>query len=162
IEEVRQHFQDAARRSLKAGFQVIEIHAAHGYLLHEFLSPLSNQREDEYGGTLEHRMRFLLEVVDAVRLVWPEELPLFARISASDWSEGGLTVSDSVQIARALKAHGVDLIDASSGGNVATAQIPLAPGYQVPFAERIRHEAEMATGPVGLITDARQANAIIG
>ena len=162
IEEVRQHFQDAARRSLKAGFQVIEIHAAHGYLLHEFLSPLSNHREDEYGGALENRMRFLLEVVDAVRLVWPEEFPLFVRISASDWTEGGLTVSESVQIARALKAHGVDLIDASSGGNVATAQIPLAPGYQVPFAERIRQEAEIATGAVGLITEARQANAIIG
>jgi 2,4-dienoyl-CoA reductase-like NADH-dependent reductase (Old Yellow Enzyme family) len=161
IEEVRQHFQDAARRSLQAGFQVIEIHAAHGYLLHEFLSPLSNHRDDEYGGTLENRMRFLLEVVDAVRLVWPEALPLFVRLSASDWTEGGLTIADSVQIAQALKGHRVDLIDVSSGGNVATARIPLAPGYQVPFAERIRQEAEMATGAVGLITDARQANEII-
>jgi 2,4-dienoyl-CoA reductase-like NADH-dependent reductase (Old Yellow Enzyme family) len=162
IAEVRQHFQDAARRSLEAGFQVIEIHAAHGYLLHEFLSPLSNHREDEYGGTLDNRMRFLLEVVDAVRLVWPEELPLFVRISASDWTEGGLTISDSVEIARALKGHSVDLVDASSGGNVAKAEIPLGPGYQVPFAEQIRREAEMATGAVGLITEARQANQIIG
>jgi 2,4-dienoyl-CoA reductase-like NADH-dependent reductase (Old Yellow Enzyme family) len=162
IAEIVQHFQDAARRALSAGFQVIEIHGAHGYLLHEFLSPLSNHRDDEYGGTLTKRMRFLLEVVDAIRQVWPEEFPLFVRLSASDWTEGGLTIADSVQIARELKKHGVDLIDASSGGNVATANIPLAPGYQVPFAEHLRREAAIATGAVGLITDAEQANEIIG
>ncbi len=161
MDEIKQHFQDAARRSLAAGFQVIEIHAAHGYLLHEFLSPLSNLRDDEYGGSLEHRMRFLLEVVDAVRQVWPEEYPLFVRISASDWTEGGLSIAESVHIARELKQHHVDLIDVSSGGNVATASIPLGPGYHVPFAERIRQEADIATGAVGLITEAQHANAVI-
>jgi 2,4-dienoyl-CoA reductase-like NADH-dependent reductase (Old Yellow Enzyme family) len=161
IAEVVQHFQDAARRALAAGFQVIEIHGAHGYLIHEFLSPLSNQRDDEYGGNLENRMRFLLEVTDAVRAVWPDSLPLFVRLSATDWTEGGLTIEDTIQIARELKKHRVDLIDASSGGNVATAQIPLAPNYQVPFAERIRNEANIDTGAVGLITEPQQANEII-
>jgi 2,4-dienoyl-CoA reductase-like NADH-dependent reductase (Old Yellow Enzyme family) len=161
IAEVVQHFQDAARRALVAGFQVIEIHGAHGYLIHEFLSPLSNQREDEYGGDLNNRMRFLLEVTDAIRAVWPDSLPLFVRLSATDWTEGGLTIEDTVQIARELKKHRVDLIDASSGGNVATAQIPLAPNYQVPFAERIRNEANIDTGAVGLITEPQQANEII-
>jgi 2,4-dienoyl-CoA reductase-like NADH-dependent reductase (Old Yellow Enzyme family) len=161
ISEVVQHFQDAARRALASGFQVVEIHGAHGYLIHEFLSPLSNQREDEYGGDLNNRMRFLLEVTDAVREVWPDSLPLFVRLSATDWTEGGLTIEETVQIARELKKHGVDLIDASSGGNVATAQIPIAPNYQVPFAERIRNEANVDTGAVGLITEPRQANELI-
>jgi 2,4-dienoyl-CoA reductase-like NADH-dependent reductase (Old Yellow Enzyme family) len=159
--EITQAFQEATRRSLAAGFQVIELHAAHGYLFHEFLSPLSNHRDDEYGGSLENRMRFLLEVVDAVRPLLPEAFPLLVRISASDWTEGGLTIADSVQIARALKNHQVDLIDVSSGGNAAAATIPLSPGYQVPFAEQIRREADIATGTVGLITDAHHANEII-
>ncbi len=161
IAEVVQHFQDAARRALAAGFQVIEIHAAHGYLIHEFLSPLSNARDDEYGGNLHRRMRFLLEVVDAIREVWPGSLPLFVRISATDWTEDGLTIEDSIQIARELKKHGVDLIDVSSGGNVANAKVPAAPNYQVPFAERIRNEANIDTGAVGLISEPQQANEII-
>jgi len=161
IAEVIQHFQQATQRALKAGFQVIEIHAAHGYLFHEFLSPLSNQRDDEYGGSLANRMRFLIETTDAIRSVWPEELPLLVRISASDWTEGGLTIADSVEIARTLKAHGVDLIDASSGGNVATARIPTAPNYQVPFAAQIRQEAGLATAAIGLITEPKQANKIV-
>ncbi|GHO86944.1 oxidoreductase [Dictyobacter formicarum] len=126
IAEIVQHFQNAAQRALAAGFQVIEIHAAHGYLLHEFLSPLSNHRDNEYGGTLANRLRFLVEVVDATRQVWPEALPLFVRLSASNWTEGGLNIAESVQIARELKKHQVDLIDTSSGGNVATANIPLS------------------------------------
>src|SRR5579875_1849555 len=161
IVEVTRHFQDAARRALEAGFEVIELHAAHGYLLHEFLSPLSNQRSDEYGGSLEHRMRLLIEVVDAIRRVWPDALPLFVRISSSEWTEGGFDLEESVQVARTLKSHGVDLIDASSGGNIATAQVPSTPGYQVPFAEHIRNEANVNTGAVGLITDPHQANEII-
>ena len=161
IAEVTQHFQDATRRALQARFDIIEIHAAHGYLLHQFLSPLSNFRNDEYGGSLENRMRFLLEVTDAIREMLPEELPLLVRISATDWTEGGLTIDDSVEIARALKQHGVDLIDTSSGGNVAKARIAPYPGYQVPFAEQIRREAEIATGAVGLITEPQQANEII-
>lgn len=161
IAEVVQHFQDAAQRALEAGFEVIELHGAHGYLIHEFLSPLSNQREDEYGGSPENRQRFLLEVVDATRKVWPKELPLFVRLSASDWSEGGLTIEDTVQIARALKEHDVDLVDASSGGNVATAKIALGPGYQVPFAAQVRNEAGIMSGAVGLITEPEQANQII-
>lgn len=161
IAEIVRAFRRAAQRALHAGFQVIEIHAAHGYLLHEFLSPLSNTREDEYGGSLANRMRFLIEVVDAIREVWPDELPLFVRLSASDWTEGGLTIKDSIEIARVLKQHGVDLIDASSGGNVATAKIPTRPGYQVPFAEQIRREADIPTAAVGLITEPQQANAII-
>jgi 2,4-dienoyl-CoA reductase-like NADH-dependent reductase (Old Yellow Enzyme family) len=161
IAEVVEHFQTATRRALKAGFQIFEVHAAHGYLLHQFLSPLSNQRTDEYGGSLENRQRFLLEVVDAIRQVVPEELPVFARISATDWVEGGLTLEESVEVARALKEHGVDLVDTSTGGNVATAQIPMAPNYQVPFAERIRSESGIATGAVGIITEPAQANEII-
>ncbi len=160
IAQVVQSFQQAAQRAVKAGFQVIELHGAHGYLIHEFLSPLSNLRTDEYGGNLTNRMRFLLEVVDATRAILPEGLPLFVRLSSSDWTEGGLTIDDTVAIARELKQHGVDLIDASSGGNIATARIPLQPGYQVPFAEQIKREAEIATGAVGLITEAQQANDI--
>lgn len=161
IGEVVQHFQDAARRALKAGFQVIEIHAAHGYLVHEFLSPLSNKRQDKYGGSLSNRMRILTEIVDAIRAVLPDELPLVVRISASDWTEGGLTIEDSVEIARELKKHEVDLIDVSSGGNVASAKIPLSPGYQVPFANAIRNEAQIATGAIGLITEPAHANEIL-
>ena len=161
ISEVVQSFRVAAKRALKAGFQVIELHGAHGYLFHEFLSPLSNHRTDEYGGSLRNRMRFLLETADAVREVWPAELPLFARLSATDWTEGGLTIVDSVEIAQTLKGHGVDLIDVSSGGNVSTAKVPVAPGYQVPFAEQIRRESGVATAAVGLITGPEQANEII-
>ena len=129
--------------------------------MHEFLSPLSNHRDDEYGGTLTNRMRLLLAVVDAIRNVWPSTLPLFVRLSASDWTEGGLDIEESVHIASALKSHEVDLVDASSGGNVPDAPIPLAPGYQVPFAERIRKQAHIATGAVGRITDPQQADAIV-
>ena len=155
-------FAHAARRALSAGFRVVELHAAHGYLFHEFLSPVSNQRSDEYGGSLENRTRFLRETVRAVRGVWPTELPLFVRISATDWlPEGGWDVAQSAALARELKPLGVDLIDCSSGGNVPRAAIPLEPGYQVPFAERIRAEAGIPTGAVGLITEARQADAIV-
>jgi 2,4-dienoyl-CoA reductase-like NADH-dependent reductase (Old Yellow Enzyme family) len=163
VEEIRQvvtSFQQAARRALQAGFEVIELHGAHGYLIHEFLSPLSNQRTDAYGGSLAKRMRFLLEVVDAIREVWPEHLPLFVRLSAIDWVEGGVTIQDTVKVAQELKKHGVDLVDTSSGGN-AQAHIPLKPGYQVPFAEQIRREAGIPTAAVGLITDPQQANAIV-
>jgi 2,4-dienoyl-CoA reductase-like NADH-dependent reductase (Old Yellow Enzyme family) len=154
-------FRLAARRALKAGFDLVEIHAAHGYLIHEFLSPLSNQRTDKYGGSFENRIRFMLEVAEAVRLVWPEHLPLFVRISATDWAEGGWTLEESVELARQLKQRGVDLIDTSSGALVPHAQIPVGPGYQVPFAARIRREAQIATAAVGLITDPAQANSII-
>jgi 2,4-dienoyl-CoA reductase-like NADH-dependent reductase (Old Yellow Enzyme family) len=154
-------FAHAARRALAAGFRIAEIHGAHGYLLHEFLSPLSNQRTDEYGGSLENRTRFLRDVVRAVRGVWPQELPLFVRISASDWVEGGWDIAQSVVLSRDLRTLGVDLIDCSSGGAVNYARVPLSPGYQVPFAEQIRAEAGIATGAVGLITEAHQANAII-
>ncbi len=161
ISEVVQSFRVAAERALKAGFQVVELHGAHGYLFHEFLSPLSNHRTDEYGGSLRNRMRFLLETADAVREAWPAELPLFVRISATDWTEDGLTIADSVEIAQTLKGHGVDLIDVSTGGNVSTAKVPVAPGYQVPFAEQIRRESGVPTAAVGLITEPEQANEII-
>ena len=161
IHAITQAFAAAAMRALAAGFDVVEVHAAHGYLLHEFLSPLSNTRDDEYGGSFDNRIRFCLEVVDAIRAVWPDRLPLFVRISASDWVAGGWDVEQSVELARRLESRGVDLIDCSSGGNVAAAKIPVGPGYQVPFAERIRRETGMATGAVGLITDASQANAIV-
>ena len=161
IAEIVQSFRRAAQRSLQADFQVIEIHAAHGYLLHQFLSPLSNNRTDEYSGNLTNRMRFLVEVVDAIREVWPDDLPLFVRLSATDWTEGGLTIEDSIEISRVLKQHGVDLIDVSSGGNVATAKVPARPSYQVPFAEQIRREADIPTAAVGLITRPSQANAIV-
>ena len=161
IAEVVQSFRVATERSLKAGFQVIELHAAHGYLFHEFLSPLSNTRTDEYGGDLRNRMRFLLETTDAVRSVWPEQLPLLVRISATDWTEDGLTIADSVEIAQTLKGHGVDLIDVSSGGNVSTAKVPVAKNYQVPFAAQIRRDSGIPTAAVGLITEPEQANAIL-
>jgi 2,4-dienoyl-CoA reductase-like NADH-dependent reductase (Old Yellow Enzyme family) len=161
IAEVKQAFVAAAQRSLVAGFDVVELHAAHGYLFHEFLSPLSNRRTDLYGGSFENRIRLLVETTDAVRAVWPEQMPLFVRISATDWTENGWDVEQSVELARVLKQHGVDLIDCSSGGNVAGATIPTGPGYQVPFAERIRYQAEIATGAVGQITAAAQADQII-
>jgi 2,4-dienoyl-CoA reductase-like NADH-dependent reductase (Old Yellow Enzyme family) len=154
-------FAAATQRALTAGFEVIEIHGAHGYLINEFLSPLSNRRQDEYGGSFENRMRFLREVIGAVREKMPPELPLFLRISASDWAEGGWDIEDSVALARVVRSLGVDLIDASSGGNALHAKIPVAPGYQIPFAERIRRETGMLTGGVGLITDSMQAEEII-
>jgi len=155
------HFRDAAVRALRAGFEVVEIHGAHGYLIHEFLSPLSNRRTDDYGGTLDNRLRFALEVTEAVRGAWPANLPLFFRISATDWVPGGWTDDDSVELVRRLRNVGVDLVDCSSGGNAADARIPLGPGYQVPFAERIRRETGMPTGAVGLITTPQQADEII-
>ncbi|MBL8216615.1 MAG: NADH:flavin oxidoreductase/NADH oxidase [Bryobacterales bacterium] len=154
-------FSAATRRALAAGFEVIEVHAAHGYLLHEFLSPLSNQRTDAYGGSLANRARLLLQVVQAVREQMRPQLPLFVRISATDWVAGGWDIEQSVQVARWLKPLGVDLIDCSSGGNVGHARIPVGPGYQVEFARRIRHEAHMLTGAVGMITDPQQAEAIL-
>jgi 2,4-dienoyl-CoA reductase-like NADH-dependent reductase (Old Yellow Enzyme family) len=154
-------FEDATRRALKAGFKVIEIHAAHGYLLHEFLSPLSNQRDDQYGGSLENRMRLLLTVAERLRALMPDDLPLFVRLSATDWVEGGWDLDQSVELARRLKALGVDLIDVSSGGTLPTARIPVHKGYQVPCARRIHDEAEISTGAVGLITDAAYADEII-
>jgi 2,4-dienoyl-CoA reductase-like NADH-dependent reductase (Old Yellow Enzyme family) len=161
IDHVVHAFAAAAARVLAAGGQVIEIHAAHGYLLHEFLSPVSNHREDAYGGSFANRTRFTREVVEAIRRVWPERLPLFVRLSSTDWVEGGWTIEDSIALARDLKPLGVDLIDCSSGGNVAHATIPLGPGYQVPFAEQVRREAGLATGAVGLITDPQQAEEIL-
>lgn len=161
IAEVVDAFSRAAYRARRAGFDVVEVHAAHGYLLHEFLSPLSNTRTDEYGGSLENRLRLCLEVVQAVRRVWPEDLPVFVRVSASDWTDGGWDIEQTVELARRLNALGVDLIDCSSGGNVAGASIPVAPGYQVPFAARVRREAAMATGAVGMITGATQADEIV-
>jgi 2,4-dienoyl-CoA reductase-like NADH-dependent reductase (Old Yellow Enzyme family) len=161
IEKVKQDFKAAAKRSHETGFDVVEIHAAHGYLLHEFLSPLSNHRTDEYGGTLENRARLLLEVVASIQEVWPHDKPLFVRISATDWTESGWTAEDSVELSKMLKQSGVDLVDCSSGGNVASAKIPVKPGYQVEFAEKVKKEANILTGAVGLITDAEQADAII-
>jgi 2,4-dienoyl-CoA reductase-like NADH-dependent reductase (Old Yellow Enzyme family) len=154
-------FADAARRVDRAGFDFVEIHAAHGYLLHEFLSPLSNQRTDQYGGSFENRIRLLLEVTDAVRAAWPDHLPLFVRISATDWADGGWTSDESVALARRLGEHGVDLIDVSSGGQVPHAKIPVGPGFQVPFAARIRREAGIPTAAVGMITEPQQADGII-
>ena len=155
-------FRDAAARAAAAGFQAVEIHAAHGYLLHEFLSPISNRRTDDYGGSFAHRVRLLLEVAAAVRSVWPERLPLFVRISATDWAAGSSwDLEQSVALAGLLKAAGVDLIDCSSGGLTPAQEIPLAPGYQVPFAARIRREAGIATGAVGLITTAHQVEEIL-
>ena len=161
IDSTIEAFGAAAKRALAAGFDVVEIHAAHGYLLHEFLSPLANQRTDAYGGSLENRMRLTLEVVERVRAVWPEHLPLFVRISATDWAEGGWNADESVELAKQLKARGVDLVDCSSGGLVPYAQIPAGPGFQVQFAERIGREAGIATAAVGLITEAVQANEIV-
>ena len=161
IQKVIAAFAAAARRACQAGFRALEIHAAHGYLIHEFLSPLSNRREDDYGGSFENRTRLCREIVAAVRSSWPKELPLFLRISATDWIEGGWDVDESVKLARQLKPIGVDLIDCSSGGNVPHANIPIGPGYQTAFANRIRREAEIMTGAVGMITSPVQAEHII-
>ncbi|GAB3842803.1 NADH:flavin oxidoreductase/NADH oxidase [Hymenobacter jeollabukensis] len=161
IDQVIADFRAATRRALAAGYQVIEIHAAHGYLLHEFLSPLSNQRTDSYGGSFDNRTRLLREVTEAVRAELPADLPLLVRISATDWVADGWSADDSVALARVLQGLGVDLIDCSTGGNVAQAPIPVGPGYQVEFAARIRQETGLPTGAVGLITDARQAEDII-
>ena len=160
IDKVISDFKAAAGRALVAGFNVIEIHSAHGYLLHEFLSPLSNQRTDEYGGSFENRTRMLRQVINAVNSVWPVENPLFVRISSTDWTEGGWTIEESVKLAFILKEMGVDLIDCSSGGNVYNARIPLGPGYQVPFSEAVR-KTGILTGAVGLITTVRQAETIL-
>lgn len=154
-------FEVAAQRALKARFEIIEIHSAHGYLLHEFLSPISNQRSDEYGGSFENRIRLLTRVVNRLRAIIPDRLPLFVRISATDWVEGGWDVRDSVELCRRLRELGVDLVDVSSGGMTPHARIPVSKGYQVPFARRIREEANIATGAVGLITDPQFANEII-
>jgi 2,4-dienoyl-CoA reductase-like NADH-dependent reductase (Old Yellow Enzyme family) len=154
-------FAAAARRALAAGFELLEIHCAHGYLAHEFLSPLSNRRTDQYGGSFENRIRFALEVTAAVRAAWPERLPLFVRISATDWVPGGWTLDDSVELSRRLGALGADLIDCSSGGSDPAARVPLAPGYQAPFAERIRRDTGILTGAVGLITTSQQADQIV-
>ncbi|HXM97440.1 MAG TPA: NADH:flavin oxidoreductase/NADH oxidase [Candidatus Dormibacteraeota bacterium] len=164
INEIRatvEAFRKAAERALAAGFEVIEIHSAHGYLLHQFLSPFSNTREDEYGGSFENRIRLLLRVAKSIREVWPARLPLFVRLSATDWKEGGWDLDQSVELSRRLKPLGVDLIDASSGGNVPRVKIPVAPGYQVAFAEAIRKNAVIATGAVGVITDPAQAESIL-
>lgn len=161
MQKVLDDMTAAVKRAEAAGFLLIEVHGAHGYLLHEFVSPLSNLRTDEYGGSLENRMRFPLEMVRAARKAWPGHLPMWVRISASDWVEGGLTVEESVEYARRLKAEGVDLIDVSSGGNDQRQQIPVGPGYQVAFAETIRREAGVATGAVGMITGAAQADQIL-
>jgi 2,4-dienoyl-CoA reductase-like NADH-dependent reductase (Old Yellow Enzyme family) len=161
IQAVVGAFGQAARRALEAGFDLVEIHAAHGYLLHEFLSPLANQRTDEYGGSFENRTRLVLEVVDAVRSKWPAHLPLFVRISATDWVEGGWTLDESVALAKLFREHGVDLVDASSGAMVPYAKIPVGPGFQVEFAARIKRESRIATAAVGLITQPDQANTVI-
>lgn len=161
IEGTVASFEAAAKRALAAGFKVIEIHAAHGYLLHEFLSPISNHRTDEYGGSLENRMRLLLRVSERLRALMPDELPLFVRISATDWVEGGWDIEQSVALAKRLKALGVDLIDVSSGAMVPHARIPVAKGFQVPFARRIRDEGDIRTGAVGMITEAQHADEII-
>jgi len=161
LKKVIADFRSAAERSLQAGFKLIELHAAHGYLLHQFLSPLSNQRTDTYGGSFENRIRLMLEVVAAVRQVVPEDFPVIVRISATDWTEGGWTPDESVQLATWLRDRGVDLIDCSTGGNVPHAKIPVGPGYQVEFAERIRREVGIATGAVGLITTPAEAEAIV-
>ncbi|MBP0448802.1 MULTISPECIES: NADH:flavin oxidoreductase/NADH oxidase [unclassified Kitasatospora] len=168
IGEVVRQFADAARRALAAGFEVVEIHGAHGYLVHQFLSPFSNHRTDEYGGSFEGRIRFALEVVDAVRAVWPDDLPVLFRVSATDWLEenpeddrAGWTADDTVRLAKELQAHGVDLLDVSTGGNVPDAKVVAGPGYQVPFAERVRRETGMPTAAVGMITEPVQAQGIL-
>ncbi|HWA12265.1 MAG TPA: NADH:flavin oxidoreductase/NADH oxidase [Burkholderiales bacterium] len=161
MKAVRQQFVDAAQRAARIGFDTAELHAAHGYLLHQFLSPISNQRTDEYGGPLANRMRFPLEVFDAVRAAWPRERPLGVRVSATDWVEGGWTPEETVVFANALKARGCDFMDVSSGALDPRQQVPFAPGYNVPFAEKIRRETGMATMAVGLITQPGQAEQII-
>ena len=161
IKKVKADFIDATHRAKKAGYDVVEIHAAHGYLFHQFYSPLANNRMDEYGGSFENRIRLLLEVTQVVKKEWGNEKPLFVRISATDWTEGGWTVEDSVELAKRLKELGVDLIDTSSGGNVPHAKIPTAPGYQAGFSETIKRDAGILTGAVGQITTAEQSEEIL-
>jgi 2,4-dienoyl-CoA reductase-like NADH-dependent reductase (Old Yellow Enzyme family) len=161
ILQLREDFKSATRRALEAGFEVIEIHGAHGYLINSFLSPLSNQRADQYGGSFENRIRLLKEISIDIRMIWPEKFPLFVRISSTDYAENGWDLASSVSLAGELKKLGVDLIDCSSGGLVPNVHIPLGPGYQVPFAQKIKEEADILTGAVGLITSAVQANEII-
>jgi 2,4-dienoyl-CoA reductase-like NADH-dependent reductase (Old Yellow Enzyme family) len=161
IEEIIRHFAESAQRALEAGFEVVEVHAAHGYLLHEFLSPLSNDRTDSYGGSLENRMRLPIAVVEAVRAAVGPDVPVFVRISASDWVQGGWSIADSVVLARRLRAAGADLIDCPSGGVAAKADIPVGPGYQVPFARQVRAEAQIPTAAVGMITAVEQAEQIL-
>jgi 2,4-dienoyl-CoA reductase-like NADH-dependent reductase (Old Yellow Enzyme family) len=161
IDDIVGEFQSATRRALAAGFQIVEIHAAHGYLLHQFLSPFSNQRKDAYGGSFENRIRLLIRVTQAVRGIWPENLPLFVRISATDWKDGGWDVPETVELCRRFKGLGVDMVDVSSGGVVPGVKIPVGPGYQVEFAEAIRRDVEIATGAVGMIIDPAQADTIL-
>jgi 2,4-dienoyl-CoA reductase-like NADH-dependent reductase (Old Yellow Enzyme family) len=161
INKVIEDFKAAAERALKAGFQVIEIHAAHGYLVHQFLSPLSNERTDDYGGSFENRIRILMEIIDGIHTVWPQNLPLFVRISATDWVENGWDEEQSVQLAEILKTKDVSLIDVSSGGLASYAKIPIGPSYQVPFSAKIKKETDSLTGAVGLITEAQQAEDIL-
>lgn len=161
IHAIQQSFRDGAKRALAVGYEWLEIHAAHGYLIHSFYSPISNKRTDEYGGSFENRIRFLLETVRAIRPVWPEHLPLTVRISGTDWTEGGWTVEESIELAKRLKAEGIDLVDCSSGGGVSHAKVPVGPGYQVPISEAVRKGADILTAAVGLITAPEQADEII-
>ncbi|MDQ1087659.1 NADPH dehydrogenase NamA [Siphonobacter sp. SORGH_AS_1065] len=161
IQKVIADFKDAAARSFRAGYEVLEIHAAHGYLIHQFFSPLSNNRTDEYGGSFENRIRILLEILEAVQTVWPVELPVFVRVSATDWVENGWDVEQSVQLAKILKEKGVDIIDTSSGGLASYAKIQAGPNYQVPFSDQIKNQADVQTGAVGIITEAQQAEEIL-
>lgn len=161
IRNIQKSFVAAAKRSLEAGFEWLELHAAHGYLIHEFNSPYSNHRTDAYGGIFENRIRFLLETLEGIQTVWPDDLPLTVRISGTDWIDDGWKVDDSVALAKILKQKGVDLIDCSSGGNVADAKLPFGPGYQVPISEAVRNGANIATATVGLITSPQHADAII-
>ncbi len=162
IREIVNAFKEAAQRALDAGYELIELHGAHGYLIHEFYSPISNQRTDEYGGSFENRIRFLIEIIDAVKEVWPAALPIFVRISATDWvGAEGWQVDDSVALAKVLKENGIDLVDCSSGANTRKAEIPVAPNYQVHLADAVKNQAGIATGAVGLITDAEQAEMIL-
>ncbi|MHB1922518.1 MAG: NADH:flavin oxidoreductase/NADH oxidase [Chitinophagaceae bacterium] len=161
IEQVKSDFKNAAVRALKAGFDLIELHAAHGYLMHEFLSPLTNQRKDQYGGCFENRIRFVLEITEEVRKVWPGQKPLFIRISGTDWAPGGWSLEESTELVKILKNKEVDLVDCSSGGLVTHATIPVGPGYQVPIAAHIKKETGMLTGAVGMILSATQAETIL-
>lgn len=161
IQKVILDFRNAAGRALAAGFKVIEIHAAHGYLIHQFLSPLSNQRSDEYGGSFENRTRLLMEIITQVKMVWPSDLPIFVRISATDWAEAGWNAEESVELSLQLKSAGIDLIDVSTGGLVSYAKIPVGPAYQLPFASKIKKETGILTGTVGMITNAVQAETIL-
>jgi 2,4-dienoyl-CoA reductase-like NADH-dependent reductase (Old Yellow Enzyme family) len=161
IQKVIADFASAAERALRAGFKVIELHAAHGYLIHQFLSPLSNMRTDHYGGSFDNRIRLLLEIIESVQKVWPQELPLFVRISATDWAEGGWEADEAAKLSTILKENGVDLIDVSTGGLASHQKIPVGLGYQVPFSAKIKNESGIATGAVGLITEAEQAELIL-